>query len=134
MTAISQSVGVESWVSLHYHRDAGEESPGLHQTEKQDHEGAYEKAPPTATEPAHVPILSRIARLPRKRDNLLDLPNVIRDTSVHRGIGTPFVRAKARYSHLWFNRGVRVPTAPHHDSCPRKLRVPFVRESRGPTK
>jgi hypothetical protein len=30
------------------HRDAAEESPGLHQTEKQEHEGACEKPPPAA--------------------------------------------------------------------------------------
>jgi hypothetical protein len=32
----------------HLHRDASEESPGLHQTEKQEHEGACEKPPSTA--------------------------------------------------------------------------------------
>jgi len=85
MTAISQSVGVEWWVSLNYHRDAAEESPGLHETEKQEREVACEKAPPTAREPAHVPILSWIARPPKKGDNLLDLPDVIRHASVHRG-------------------------------------------------
>jgi hypothetical protein len=44
-----------------HHRDAAEESPGLHQAEKQEHEGACEKPPPTASEPAHAPILSWIA-------------------------------------------------------------------------
>jgi hypothetical protein len=60
------------------HRDAAEESPGLHQTEKQEHEGACEKRPPTASEPAHAPILSW-SRLPKKRDDLLDLRDVIAD-------------------------------------------------------
>jgi hypothetical protein len=47
------------------HRDPSEESPGLHETEKQEREGACEKPPSTANQPAHAPILSWIARIPK---------------------------------------------------------------------
>jgi hypothetical protein len=49
------------------HRDPAEESPGLHETEKQEREGACEKPPSTANQPAHAPILSWIARVPKLR-------------------------------------------------------------------
>jgi hypothetical protein len=48
------------------HRDAAEEGPRLRQTEKQEHEGACEKPPPTGNQPEHAPILSWIARPARQ--------------------------------------------------------------------
>ena len=57
----------------------------MHQTEKQEHEGACEKPPPATNQPEHAPILSWIARLPKQGDDLLDPPDVIGHPGHHGG-------------------------------------------------